>query len=127
MSSRRFVFHPSREPASGVLPSAVCSGPWIYVSGQGPLDLATMQYVPGTIEEETEMTLAHIETILARAGAGKADVVKCTCYLSNLDDFPGFHRAFGKFFGDPMPARTTVRADLLRGIRVEIDAVAFVG
>lgn len=126
MSSKQYFAHPDR-PATreGGLPSAIRCGQWVHVTGQGPLDITTLEYVPGTIEEETLMTLTHIEKILQAAGATKNDVVKCTCYLGDLKDFAGFHAAFQKFFPDRLPCRTTVQANLLRGIRVEIDAVAY--
>lgn len=123
---KEYFAHPERSGGPGKLASAIRCGQWIYVSGQGPLDMKTAQYMPGTIEEETALTLSHIEKILIEAGAGKKDTVKCTCYLADLNDFPGFHQAFQIFFGDPLPCRTTVQAQLLRGIRIEIDAVAFV-
>ena len=126
-TTKHYFAHPDRPARPGGLSSAIRCGPWIHVSGQGPLDLTTLAYVPGTIEEETLMTLRHIEKILHAAGATKTDVVKCTCYLADLANFPGFHRTFQEFFGDPLPCRTTVQAPLLRGIQVEIDAVAFVG
>lgn len=124
--TKKHIGYPGLQRKPGALASAVRCGQWIYVSGQGPLDMATKQYVPGTIEEETAMTLTHIENILQEAGASKAAVVKCTCYLADLNDFGGFHKTFQEFFGDPLPSRTTVGAPLLRGIRVEIDAIAFV-
>ena len=127
MNTKQYFAHPDRPARPGSLASAIRCGSWIHVSGQGPLDITTLEYVPGTIEEETEMTLRHIEKILHAAGATKTDVVKCTCYLADLEDFSGFHRTFQKFFSDPLPCRTTVQAPLLRGIRVEIDAVAYLG
>jgi 2-iminobutanoate/2-iminopropanoate deaminase len=124
---KHFISHPEKPNGPGQLSSAIRCGAWIHVSGQGPLDMKTAQYRMGTIEEETALTLSHIEKILAEAGAKKTDIVKCTAYLSNLEDFPGYHRTFQEFFaGGPLPCRTTVGAPLLRGIKVEIDAVAFV-
>lgn len=123
---KQYVDHPERPQRPGNLASAIRCGQWIHVSGQGPLDMRTLEYLPGTIEEETALTLSHIARILAEAGADKSHIVKCTGYLADLADFAGYHRAFQEFFGDPLPARTTVGAPLLRGIRVEIDAVAFV-
>ena len=125
MATKQYFAHPERPSGRGGLPSAIRCGQWVYVTGQGPLDITTLEYVPGTIEDETLMTLVHIEKILQAAGAAKTDVVKCTCYLADLNDFAGFHAAFKDFFPDPLPCRTTVQAPLLRGIRVEIDAVAY--
>ena len=109
------------------LSSGVLVDGWLFVSGQGPLDLRTGAVLSGTIEEETERTIDHIEAILREAGGSLADVVKCTCYLADLQDYAGFNAAYGKRFKGVRPARTTVQAVLLRGIKVEIDAVARIG
>lgn len=104
--------------------AAVEAGGWLYLSGQGPLDFATRAPVRGTIEEETELTLEHVRLILERAGCTFADVVKCTCYLADLADFPGFNTTYQSTFTNAVPpARTTVQALLLSGIKVEIDAI----
>lgn len=122
---KTYYRHPDSPLGPGKLAGAIRCGDWIYVSGQGPLDMSTAKYIPGTVREETQMTLECIEKILQQAGASRKDIVKCTGYLANLDDFAEYHETFKEFFGDPLPCRTTVRADLLRGIQVEIDAVAF--
>jgi 2-iminobutanoate/2-iminopropanoate deaminase len=118
--------HPERRVDEGKIASAIRCGDWLFISGHGPLDLLTGQYVPGTIVEETARTLDHIGKILGAAGGGPGNVVKCTCYLSDLSDFEGFNSEFLKFFAPSPPTRTTSQAALLRGIRVEIDAIAFI-
>ncbi|HWL53280.1 MAG TPA: RidA family protein [Chthoniobacteraceae bacterium] len=118
------IAHPDKAFQHGRFSSAIeCDG-WLHISGQGPLDMKTGQRVAGTIEEETQLTLEHIEKILHAAGYQKSDIVKCTCYLRDMDDFDGFNRQYAAFFNEPLPARTTVGAVLMKGIRVEIDAIA---
>jgi len=98
---------------------------WLFVSGQGPLDMTTKAVVSGTIAEETQLTLDNIGVILEQAGCTRDDVVKCTCYLADLRDFAEFDKAYGEYFkSDVPPARATVQAGLLNGIKVEIDAIA---
>jgi 2-iminobutanoate/2-iminopropanoate deaminase len=119
------VKHPDR-PDTSASPYSLgvaCDG-WLYVSGQGPLDLKTMQVVPGTIEEETRLTLSNVEKILEAGGCSFDDVVKCTCYLADIDDFDAFSRTYMEFFPGVRPARTTVGSKLWGGIKVEIDAIA---
>jgi 2-iminobutanoate/2-iminopropanoate deaminase len=123
--SKQEIFHPDR-PDTSRLPyssGVVCDG-WLYVSGQGPLNLVTMEVVGETIEEQTSLTLRHIEQILQNAGCSFDDVVKCTCYISDMDEFDAFSRTYRDFFQGIRPARTTVQARLWGGIKVEIDAVA---
>lgn len=121
------VFNPERlvRKENPLISSAIISEDLLYISGMGPLDINKMEVIRGTIEEETDLTLHHIDLLLKEAGCGRGDVLKCTCYLANLEDYDGLNRSWQKFFeGTIPPARTTVRADLLRGILVEIDAVA---
>ena len=97
---------------------------WLYISGQGPLDLKTKQIVGDSIEDQTRLTLRHIENILHAAGCTFDDVVKCTCYLSDINDFDAFSEIYREFFAGVRPARTTVEAKLWHGIKVEVDAIA---
>ncbi len=122
--SKKEIQHPEKKFTYGLFSAGIVCDGWLYVSGQGPLDMKTGKLVAGTIEEETKRTLGHIEAILKEAGARRDNVVKCTCYLSDMSYFEGFNRAYGEFFGDVRPARTTVGAQLMKGIKVEIDAVA---
>ncbi|MGH9326067.1 MAG: RidA family protein [Terriglobia bacterium] len=122
--SRRIVKHPDKEVSTGAYSAAVeCDG-WLYVSGHASLDMKTGQVIPGTVGEETERTLAHIEKVLKAAGCSSRDVVKCTCHLARIEDFDEFNRAYTKFFPHDAPARTTVQSVLWGGLKVEIDAIA---
>ena len=97
---------------------------WLYVSGQGPLDLKTGNVVEGSIEDQTRLTLSHIGKVLEAAGCTFDDVVKCTCHLSDIHDFERFNSVYAQLFTGVRPARTTVQSVLWGGIKVEIDAVA---
>lgn len=114
-------------PTGAYSPAVIAEGRFVHVSGQGPL--ADGVYRPGTIEQETELTLRNLEAVLAGAGASLADVVKCGVFLAAIDDFAGMDAAYREAFaraGDaPLPARTTVGGqELAFGIKVEIDAIA---
>ena len=124
MSKKQEVRHPDKAFTYGLFSAGVLIDGWLYLSGAGPLDMKTGKLVPGTIEEETALTLSHLEKVLQEAGCTPDDVVKCTCYLSDLDFFEGFNKAYGEFFTGIRPARTTVQAGLMKNIKVEIDAVA---
>ena len=118
------IKHPDKAASTGSYSAGVLIDGWLYVSGQGPLDLRTGAVVPGSIEEETRLTLSHIGKILDAAGYSFADVVKCTCHLANIHDFERFDKVYSEFFPWVRPARTTVQSVLWGGIKVEIDAVA---
>lgn len=118
------VKHPDKVAATGSYSAGVLRDGWLFVSGHGSLDLRTGQPVPGNIEEETRRTLEHIGKVLAAAGAGFDDIVKCTCHLADIRDFDGFDKAYRAFFPGVKPARTTVQSVLWGGLKVEIDAIA---
>ena len=122
--SKQEVRHPARNASTGAYSDGVILDGWLFISGQGPLDLATGSVVAGTIEEETRLTLSHIGKILEAAGCTFDDVVKCTCHLADIRDFDGFNHAYGEVFRGVRPARTTVQSVLSGGIKVEIDAIA---
>ena len=118
------VQHPDKTGYTGAYSAGVACNGWLFVSGQGPTELTTGRIVAGGVAEQTRQTLANIEKILQAAGCSRADVVRCGCFLANIDDFETFDREYAAFFSEGVrPARTTVQAGL-RGIQVEIDAVA---
>lgn len=118
------VKHPDKLVATGAYSDGVIVDGWLYVSGQGPLDLKTGKVVEGTIEDQTRLSLRHIGKILEASGCSFDDVVKCTCHLKDILDFDGFNKVYEEFFVGTRPARTTVQSTLWGGIRVEIDAIA---
>jgi len=123
---KKEIKHPDKEKSTGAYSAAVEIDGWVYVSGQGPLDLKTAQPVRGTIEEETKLTLQHIEKILKAAGCSLHDVVKCGVHLADIDEFDRYNVVYREFFKDVpvLPARTTVQSVLWSDIKVEIDCVA---
>ena len=118
------ILHPDKKVSTGAYSAGVLIDGWLYISGQGPLDLASGEVKRGTIEEETRLTMEHIGKILEAAGMTFNDVVKCTCHLSDINDFGRFNAVYRSFFSGVLPARTTVQSVLGDGIKVEIDAVA---
>lgn len=103
-------------------------GGWIFVSGQMAFD-AQWRIAGDTVAEQTQCCLARIAAILGAHGAGLADVVKTTVWLTRLEDFAEFNRSYAHAFAGVArpPARSTVRADLMvpRAL-VEIEAIACV-
>jgi 2-iminobutanoate/2-iminopropanoate deaminase len=97
----------------------------IWLSGQTPLDPATGELVAGDVAAQTERVMENLGAVLAAAGAGFKDVVRCTVYLTDLAEFARMNEVYGRRFPKDPPARATVQVSALpRGARVEIDAVA---
>lgn len=99
-------------------------GDWVYLSGQGGFDPSTGVMVSASITEQTLQTFRNVEVLLRAAGATLDDVVSCLVHLVDLGDFAEFNEAYDKHFRADKPVRTTVRADLVAGMRVEITVVA---
>ena len=109
----------------------VRKGGFIQVSGQGPVDPATSEYVhPGDVAAQTTRTLENVRAIVEAAGATFADVVMLRVYLTKREDFAIMNDAYGAFVTEHvtdgiLPARTTVFTGLPREeMLVEIDALA---
>src|SRR5690606_21291394 len=104
---KKRIFHPANPTGSPLMSAAIDLGDLIVISGQGPL--RSGKYIEGTIEQETTMTLEHIETLLKQAGLDRSNIVKCTCWLSDLSYFDGFNKAYGEFFSsvEIPPVRST--------------------
>ena len=97
----------------------------VFASGQIPLDPTTGQIVEGDITRQTERVLNNLKAVLEAAGSSLDRVVKTTVFLADLSEFAAMNEAYGKFFGDTPPARSTVEVSRLpRDVRIEIDAIA---
>jgi 2-iminobutanoate/2-iminopropanoate deaminase len=122
--NKREILHPDKKVSTGAYSAGLLVDGWLYVSGQGPIDLETGRVLHGSVEEETKTTLSHIDKILRAAGCTPQDVVKCTCHLADIKDFDGFNAVYAECFQGIRPARTTVQSVLWGGIKIEIDAIA---
>jgi 2-iminobutanoate/2-iminopropanoate deaminase len=117
---------PDLPPPAGAYSPGVRAGNLFFVSGQTPRDPATGHIVGTTIEEQTRVTLANVERVLASGGASLAQVVSVTVYLADENDWGVFDGVYRSVFSAPFPTRAVVGASL-RGILVEISVVAFTG
>lgn len=113
-------------PPAGAYSPAVRAGGFVFVSGQVPRDPATGALVGEDIEAQTTQVLSNVKRALEAAGAGLADVVSVTVYLADIDDWGRFNEVYKSIMPSPYPTRTALGAEL-RGIFVEMSAVAYVG
>jgi 2-iminobutanoate/2-iminopropanoate deaminase len=103
-------------------------GNLVFVSGQAGRDPATGQLAGADVEAQTEQVLKNIATILETAGSGLQHVLRCGVFLVDMTEFPRMNDVYARAFGSHRPARTTVEVSGLPGdgLRVEIDAVAYI-
>ncbi len=122
---RKAVQAPGGPVPIGPYSHAVVEGDFVFVSGQGPIDPKTGEYLPGDIQAETRRTFEYMKAILEAAGSSLDKVVKVNVYLRDIKDFAGMNEVYKTMFAPPYPARTTIQAAALpRGIAVEIECVA---
>ena len=114
-----------RAPAAiGPYAQAVKAGGFVFVSGQIPL-APDGSLVEGDIRVQTERVMENLKAVLEAAGSGLSRVVQTTCFLADMEDFPGFNEVYARDFTPPYPARATVAVKALpRGVRVEVACVA---
>jgi 2-iminobutanoate/2-iminopropanoate deaminase len=112
-------------PAGAYSPAARAGG-FVFVSGQVPRDPATGKLVGDDIEGQTKQVVTNVQRALRAAGAELSDVVSVIVYLADIDDWGRFNEAYKTLMPQPYPTRTALGANL-RGILVEMSAVAFVG
>jgi 2-iminobutanoate/2-iminopropanoate deaminase len=111
--------------AIGPYSQAIKCGNLVYTAGQIPLDPATGKLVEGDIAAQTEQVMKNLQAILEASGSSLGQVVKTTCFLTNLDDFAAFNEVYGRYFSEHKPARSTVQAVRLpAGANVEVECVA---
>lgn len=116
--------HSKDAPAAiGTYSQAIKAGGAIYLSGQTPLDPATMLLVDG-IENQIHRVFRNLQAVAAAAGASLHDAVRVTVYLTDLANFAKLNEIMPQYFREPFPSRATVQVSALpKGAAVEVDAI----
>lgn len=123
--SREIVFSKNAPAPIGPYSQAVKVGNTLYVSGQIALDADTGDLINENITEETHAVMKNLDAILAAAQFSFNDVVKCTIFIRNMDDFTAINEAYGQYFKSSPPARETVEVSKLpKNVNVEISCIA---
>lgn len=125
--SHRLISPAAAPTPLGPYSPAVAFERLVFVSGQGARDPVTGQ-MPEGVEAQTEACLRNVEAILRAAGSDLQHVLRCGVFLIDMSEFSAMNAVYARVFGAHRPARTTIQAAALPGdgLRVEIDAVAYV-
>jgi 2-iminobutanoate/2-iminopropanoate deaminase len=120
------IINSSNAPAPiGPYSQAVLANGVLYVSGQIALDPASGNLVQGDIETETHQVMNNLQGILQEAGLDFAQVVKCTIFVKDLNNFTRINNVYGSYFTQNPPARETVEVSRLpKDVNVEISCIA---
>ena len=111
------------------LSEAVRVGNLVFVSGNLGIDFSKKELalVPGGIVAETKQTMANIEKALITSGSSLDKLIKCTVYLSNMDEWPELNKIWPSFFKENFPTRTAIEVGRLwRGAAVEITCTGYI-
>jgi reactive intermediate/imine deaminase len=121
----RQPIHSDRAPAAiGPYSQAVRCGATVYLSGQIPLDPATMQLVEGDIALQARRVFDNLRAVCEASGGSLAQVARIGIYLTDLGHFAQVNAVMQEYFEAPYPARSTIGvASLPRGAQVEVDAI----
>ena len=124
MKNRAVISTAAAPSAIGPYSQAVKVGNTVWISGQIPLDPATMEIVCGGIEAETRQVFANLQAIADAAGGSLDSSVKINISLTDLSNFQIVNAVMAEVFNEPYPARACVQvAALPKGVQVEIEAI----
>ena len=112
--------------AIGTYSQAVKVDNTVYISGQIPLDPATMEIVEGGVDAQITRVFENLSAVAKASGGSLKDVVKLNIFLTDLGCFPIVNEIMARYFAEPYPARAAVGvAELPKGVAVEMDAVIY--
>jgi len=119
------IIQTDKAPAAiGTYSQAVKVDNTVYISGQIPLDPATMEVVDGGIDAQITRVFDNLTAVSEAAGGSLKDVVKLNIYLTDLSNFPTVNEIMAKYFNEPYPARAAIEVSALpKAVGVEMDAV----
>jgi len=116
---------PGAPPPIGPYSQAILSRNTLYVSGQIPLNPETGVLVDGSLTESTHQVMKNIGSLLNEANLSFDDIVKCTIFLKDLDNFNEVNKIYATYFRSTPPARETVEVSKLpMDVEIEISCIA---
>ena len=122
--ARRKVLTDNAPRPGGPYSQAMISGTTIYVAGQGPTNPKTGKIDVVTFEEQATQVFENIKAILEAGGSSMAKVLRVNVYLADLEDFAKMNEVYRRYFTGEFPARTTIGAQLLLKMLIEVDCIA---
>lgn len=109
----------------GPYSQAIRTGNLLFVSGQIAIEKSSGNIVSTSIEEETKQVMRNLGEILKAAEMDFSNIVKCSIFLTDMNNFPKVNEVYGQFFSQDPPARETVEVSRLpKDVHVEISCIA---
>lgn len=124
MTNKSIIQTDNAPQAIGTYSQAVKAGDTIYLSGQIPLDPATMEIVPGGIDAQIKRVFENLKAVCEASGGTIQDMVKLHIYLTDINHFANVNEAMATVYKEPYPARAAIGvASLPKGAQVEMDGI----
>ena len=122
---KKIINTPNAPAPIGPYSQAVLAKGFLYISGQIAIDPDTQELILTDIKAETRQVMENIKAILNEAGMDFNNVVKCSIFISDMDNFGQINEVYGSYFTENFPARETVEvAGLPKNVNVEISVIA---
>ena len=116
---------PNAPKPVGSYSQAILNNDTLYISGQIPLNPVSQKLELDSIEKATKQVMSNIKALLNAAGMTTENVVKCSIFLKNMDDFAEVNKVYSSYFAGTFPARETVQvAKLPLDVSIEISCIA---
>ncbi|WP_424243998.1 2-iminobutanoate/2-iminopropanoate deaminase [Elusimicrobium posterum] len=123
--AKKIINSPQAPKVIGPYSQAVENDGFLFISGAVPLDPVTGDLISGDVKTQTERIFENVTNILKAASMELKHVLKTTVYMTDLTYFAEMNEAYGRFFKDNPPARTTIQvAALPKGAMIEIEFIA---
>ncbi len=124
---KKIVIHTDKSPrAIGPYNQGIVAGGFLFTSGQLPINPYSGE-IPSSIEDQTKQVLENLKAILEEAGTTLQQVVKCTVYIQNMNDFDLVNNIYKGYFKDNAPSRACVEVSkMAKNALIEIDAIALI-
>ena len=119
------VYSPAAPEPIGPYSQAILAGNTLFASGQIAIERSSGNLITANIEDETKQVMTNLSNVLTAAGMRFRDVVKCTIFLKDMNNFPKVNAIYGQYFTETPPARETVEVSRLpKDVNVEISCIA---
>lgn len=123
--TKEIIFTDKAPAPIGPYSQAVLVDNTLYVSGQIGIDQYADAWINETIEKETQQVMQNLSYVLEAAGMNFSNVVKCSIFISDMNDFAKINGVYAQYFNDVPPARETVQVSVLpKNVNVEISCIA---
>ncbi|HRJ31884.1 MAG TPA: RidA family protein [Cyclobacteriaceae bacterium] len=123
--SKTVIYSAQAPEPIGPYSQAIQAGNMLFVSGQIAIDKASGNLITGNIPDEATQVMKNLEFVLHEAGMNFSNVVKCSIFLKDMNNFPVVNEIYGKYFSVNPPARETVEVSRLpKDVNVEISCIA---